>query len=368
MSNTIQGLPNIATNQPRTVLIAMLQANTGGAAFQSLVNKNRLSLIEQAIVMAADERKKQNCQFGIFLAPEYLLSHQNSMKPIDLVGQGKFVGRGITEQQKEDNLKKFTDLSLDYKDFILIPGTMAWLKPFDRAAGIKRHQSPAKTESRQKKALDNLGFAQGEAEDRGYPGYVGGNADHFNARSVPTFKQKEKLIQNFAVTPDILILRNSLYFIVNGRVEHKYNKIADYHEVLNMEDQKSIFVPGDLDRQSIELLGKEMGFEICLDHAYDTLGFNSIKIDRQPIDMHFVLSASVGLNHTLLKDGGLYMHSSSDPDETRVGKMVNGNMTRIGEIAMSPQPILRRFPSGETVYMRYFKTDVVMERLPGQAA
>jgi hypothetical protein len=253
---------------------------------------------------------------------------------------GKYYARGITEQQKEENIEYIKTLSVTYNNLLLIPGTMAWLKPFDRETGIARHTSAEKAtrkpgerlRPRDIKARRAVMNAANAAEEQGdstkLAGFVGG-AD-YGGRPVPQTLEKIAKIKNNQ-TENIQILRNSLYVIWNNAVLHKYNKVADYHEVLDMAAQPSVFVPGDLDRQTKKLFGKNFGFEICLDHAYNVLGFGEDRRLTDVVDIHVVLSASVEYENTEVSEGGLYIHASSDKDETGVWKIKNNKLMTIAE-------------------------------------
>jgi predicted amidohydrolase len=353
-----------AITGPRKVLIGALQADTGGASFQAMVNDERIVVVSEAIVSLAVQLDSSKCDFGIFVAPEYLFTHENAKQKIVLGPSGKYHSRGITEEQKEKNLEDLKSLSVLYKKIIIIAGTMAWIKPFDRNAGIDRHKPNEKDQrdpgrvlvDRRQKALDDLHDADAAALVKGYSSFTGGRAFH---HSVPKSPLKESRISSDR-TP--YMLRNSLYVIANGEVLHKYNKIADFHEVLNRSEQKAVFVPGDAVRQTADLFGKEFGFEICLDHAYDTLGFGNQMRIGVPVDIHILLSASVDTERARMKDDGLFIHASSDSLQTCVFKKTGGNPpVQINE-SIPLRDVLR---TTTAISMRYFETQISMTRLPG---
>jgi predicted amidohydrolase len=346
----------------RKLIVGLLQADTSDARYQTLVNTDRLDLIKDSIEKFANRAK--GFDLGIFAAPEYLLSNQNSNQPVSLAGGGKYYARGITEQQKEDNIEYIKKLSATYKNLLLIPGTMAWLKPFDREAGIARHTSAEKTKRKtgerlqprdlkaRRAALNAANAAEEQGESTKAAGFRGG-AD-YGGRTVPRTMEKITQIKNNQ-TENTNILRNSLYVIWNNAVLHKYNKVADYHEVLDMAAQPSVFVPGDMDRQTKKLFGKNFGFEICLDHAFNVLGFGENRRLTDVVDIHVVLSASVDYENTEVSEGGLYIHASSDKDETGVWKMDKNTLMTIGENKTN-RDIVRAGCN-----MRYFETEVDMD-------
>lgn len=344
------------------LIVGLLQADTSDASYQTLVNTDRLELIKASIEKLANRAK--GFDLGIFAAPEYLLSNQNSNQPVGLAGGGKYYARGITEQQKEDNVEYIKRLSGTYKNLLLIPGTMAWLKPFDREAGIARHTSAEKATRkpgerlwpRDLKATQAVLKAAKVATDHGAPtegtGFIGPAA--YGGRPVPFAPEKiAKIRRNQA--ENIQILRNSLYVIWNNAVLHKYNKVADYHEVLDMAAQPSVFVPGDLDRQTKKLFGKNFGFEICLDHAYNVLGFGKDRRLTDVVDIHVVLSASIDFEDTEVSEGGLYIHASSDKDETGVWKMKKNKLITIDENKTTRDDLRTGCK------MRYFETELDMD-------
>jgi predicted amidohydrolase len=360
------GLParrdrRMGTSHMAKLLIGLLQADTGGATFQALVNTDRLALVKESIEKLAARAKSVDC--GLFAAPEYLFSNENSNQPIGLAGSGKYYARGITEQQKEDNVEALRKLSDTHKTLIIIPGTMAWLKPFDREKGIARHQSAEKAlrhpggklRDRTFKARRAVMAAANDAGQQGYKATAGyrGGAD-YGGRTVPRTTEKINMIKENALK-DIKILRNSLNVIWNSQVLHKYNKVADYHEVLDMASQPSVFVPGDMARQTRKLFNRNFGFEICLDHAYNMLGFGKPKRLTDVLDIHVVLSASVEYDNTDLSEGGLFIHASSDKSETGVW-MIKGN-----KLLTIDEDKTRRDEMGNGCRMRYFETEAAID-------
>ena len=362
------------------VMVGILQAPTQGAQFQSLDNETRLQLAIQAVgklyARAFDQNDRHD--LGIFAAPEYFFSRKNANQPVQQAGGGKYYSRGIDENDKEENLETFKELTAKLTHptgkLLLIPGTMAWLKPFDREKGIARHRSAEKARRNPGRSLVDRGAKaeydlQHAAQKRGkqiyrshthHPandmryaqwggqtGFVGGNG--YGNRPVPWTQQKLDLIDQ--QQDQIQILRNSLYVISGGQVLHKYNKVADYHEVLDMDDQPSVFVPGDMERQTKELFGKRFGFEICLDHDLDMLGFGRAKPLKELMDFHILLSASVPTSRAHLKEGGLFIHASSDESQSRVARVVNGRWVDVGQDAGISDIV------GSDCTMRYFKTE-----------
>jgi len=362
------------------VMVGILQAPTHGAQFQSLDNETRLQMAIQAVgkLYARAFDQKDRHDLGIFVAPEYFFSRKNANQPVQQAGGGKYYSRGIDENDKEENLETFKELTAKLTHptgkLLLIPGTMAWLKPFDREKGIARHRAAEKAKRNPGKPLldrgtkaeydlDHAALKRGKQIHRGHTqhpandmryakwgaetGFVGGNA--YGNRPVPKTEQKRDLINNHQ--DQVQILRNSLYVIAGGEVLHKYNKVADYHEVLDMDDQPSVFVPGDLERQIKELFGKRFGFEICLDHDLNMLGFGRAKPLKEQIDFHILLSASVPAKQTHLKDGGLFIHASSNKNESRVVRHQNGQMVTVTEDTAISDIV------GTDCTMRYFKTE-----------
>jgi hypothetical protein len=362
------------------LMVGILQAPTHKAKFQSFDNETRLKLAIQAVgklyARAFDQTNRHD--LGIFVAPEYFFSRKNANQPVQQAGGGKYYSRGIDENDKEENLETFKELTAKLTHptgkLLLIPGTMAWLKPFDREKGIARHRAAEKEKRSPGKALPDRGakaahdldyaaLKRGRQIYRGHThhpandmryaqwgaetGFVGGNA--YGNRPVPKTDAKRDLITNRQ--DQVQILRNSLYVISGGQVLHKYNKVADYHEVLDMDDQPSVFVPGDMERQTKELFGKRFGFEICLDHDLDILGFGRGKPIKEAVDFQILLSAKVDTKQAYLKDGGIFIHASSDKHQTGVLRKLNGQMDWVGE-ATDLNDIL----DGDCT-MRYFRTE-----------
>lgn len=335
-----------------TLIIGLLQVDTQSASYQTRVNTDRIALITTAVKKLAE--RARNFDLGIFAAPEYLLTHQNANQPIGLGVGGAYFARGITEQTKEDNLTALKDLSEVHPKLLLIPGTMAWLKPFDRELGIERHKAeykrPGKTiQSR----TDKADRANKKAHDHGM-GRFGGDISGGSPAYSYSFDQKKAFIKNAKADKTINILRNTLYVLWNDDIHHKYNKIADFEEVKNMTDQPSVFVPGDFSRQTKEIFGKNFGFEICLDHVAQLYKFKQDGSAADRLDMHIVLSASAAYNKTKLTEGGLFIHASSDPNLTGVKRM---DATKRHNVA---ENLATRDVLDADCTMRYFETETDM--------
>ena len=365
----MSGLMGGGANAPRKVLIGILQADTGGAFFQVKVNDERIGLVTRAITKLAERTREAKCDFGIFLAPEYLFSNKNSGQPIGLANSGKYYARGISEDQKERNLKNLLIRSKLHPNLILVPGTMAWLKPFDREKGINRHKSVTKLRNNpgqvphDRRGNAKLDLKSALQASKNHPltpmggrGMVGGAGD-YGGRSVPNLQQKYDATKNADN-----ILRNSLYFIYRGEIKHKYNKVADYYEDLNWKEQHSVFVPGDAGRQTSMFYGKQLGFEICLDHAYDMLGFGNPTPFAGFVDIHVVLSAAVGNERARVNEGGLFIHASSDYSQTGVQQRKLGAFNLVNE-SVNLRDMLEKSALDE-IFMRYFETEIAIPSLP----
>jgi hypothetical protein len=336
-------------------MVGLLQVDTQSASYQTRVNTDRIALVTAAVERLA--ARAQTFDLGIFAAPEYLLTNQNANQPIGLGSGGGYFARGITEQTKEDNLTALKDLSEVHPKLLLIPGTMAWLKPFDRELGIERHKTEYKEARHPGKPVlnrpDKAFTANLKAKDHGMNRLgiemVGGKPEFKY-----TFAQKKLMIVQSGTDKTINILRNSLYVIWNDEIWHKYNKIADYEEVKNATDQPSVFIPGDFARKTKELFGKNFGFEICLDHVAQLYKYNRDGSQADRLDMHILLSASAHYNKTKLTQGGLFIHASSDATLTGVKRMGATNRHNIAE-NLAIRDVL-----DADCTMRYFETETDM--------
>jgi hypothetical protein len=79
-------------------------------------------------------KKPLEYPFGLFVAPEYLLA-----APSPTGSHGIGTQRHMSEAEKEQRLQMLQEISRPCKGMIMIPGTIAWQKPFIRTGAKQFH-------------------------------------------------------------------------------------------------------------------------------------------------------------------------------------------------------------------------------------
>ncbi|OEZ63805.1 hypothetical protein [Duganella sp. HH105] len=270
---------------------------------------------------------------GVFVAPEYMFAHQ--------IGRGDHnTGdrRHISEADKSVLLGELTALSTAYPRLLLIPGTIAWRKTFDRV-GAKQTSTKTglpKAVSRQDKAVaalqtyaNHMQFAMDERL-AGRRRSLGGTA-----HNAPTTAEK---VAEVTAAAAIYMARNTAYVLLNGAVVLKYNKRGDYHEVVQA-DHATIHIPGSqMGRFEVQPVQSVLqpgvpqprpitfGLEVCLDHACGTARRDLAAHAGGEVDIHIVSSAlvSIGNERLVCKPGGYLIHACSHRPWSKVMRKNGG--------------------------------------------
>lgn len=297
--------------------------------------KEAVGKADEAVMRIARETGASlgDTPLGVFVAPEYMFAH-----PIGRRDHNTGDRRHINEAEKSALLVELKALSTAYPRLLLIPGTIAWRKTFDRA-GAKQNSTTTgmpKLISRRDKAVAALGTYATDmrltVDDQlaGRRTSLGGTA--YNA---PTTTEKVAEVRAAAAT---YMARNTAYVLLNGAVVLKYNKRGDYHEVVQA-GHDTIHIPGSqMGRfqvqpvQSVPQPGVQtprpitFGLEICLDHAYETAKRDFAAHGAGEVDLHIVSSAMVSIDNARLvcKPGGYLIHACSHRPWSKVMRKNGG--------------------------------------------
>ncbi|NYZ14273.1 hypothetical protein HL658_17085 [Azospirillum sp. RWY-5-1] len=307
---------------------------------------------------------------GIFVAPEYFLSHRfgDHFNPTN----NTVIERTISYDEKEAFVQTLRGVSRDNPGVLLIPGTIAWKKTFERqdSQNFKRdprtHQRtlvPKDSLTDRRVRLGNeldyfinldgghqfMRQARERFEDRSRP-VTGGGTSSTVGMHVPSVAAKRDLVSGkttvlvtdpstgtlrgiVAPQPVPYYMRNTAYVFLDNEVLYKYHKKGDFFESINTTDHvfvpsmKSPVVPIAVDNTN----NLRFGFEICLDHNIGMLGGFISKQALNTPHVHVVCSAAVQNNtakmHTV--DGGFFIHASSYQPYTVVYGKRGGTMVQM---------------------------------------
>jgi hypothetical protein len=306
---------------------------------------------------------------GIFAAPEYSFQKPNALgyNGVD----ARYYGHSLKQEQKEHAVAKLQELSRDFPTILMVPGTVAWKKPLDRAGTEARKRDPLtgqrtgplKTLGRREKAIAQMDryAPSGRAITTYYTinitpavkdaikAYLTDEGYDDSDGNVDIIKDDPKAfrdaLDDYYAEPDrdtllglfdkipgqakkkkrlataTSMMRNTAFVLLDGRVRFKYNKVGDYHEAIG-DHGDTVFVNGDMVGLGT-IHGIRFGFEICLDHALGTL---SQLIKQTPggtrPDVHIVVSDKVSNVNKNMKprEGGYFLHASTDDAATGVYK------------------------------------------------
>lgn len=122
-------------------------------------------------------------------------------------------------------------------------------------------------------------------------------------------------------------MRNTTVVLLNGRAIFRYDKRSNHQETLNSPPH-TMFMRGESPGVGA-IEGMKIGFEICKDHAVDSLPQLIRNDARNGLDLHIVVSDYVrnriGQDH-LLVEGGYKIHASTKSEVNGVWRKKNGNL------------------------------------------
>jgi len=254
---------------------------------------------------------------GLFIAPEYLFA-----KPASAGGHSYGTPRHLEEGEKESLLQHLLALSRQMPGLLIIAGTVAWRKPFERSGGKLMHSKGPnigqnKTVTRYTKAHTAISRYATE--------FMGGRTNRplsGDFDSTSALSSADKTMQIISADYDASgvdsLAKNTAYVLLDGTQRFKYNKRNDFHEVLGGEPGvRTVYVPGmfdgrfDIQTDDVPPRTIQFGLEICLDHAAGTLQ-RSVQQSGQ-VDVHLITSAWVQPvpGSSVIKSTGYLVHASS---------------------------------------------------------
>jgi hypothetical protein len=276
---------------------------------------------------------------AVFLAPEYCFARSLP----NLQGDHTF---GSKRQMEEDYVKEklrpvFGALSKNFKNALIVPGTVAWRKSIMPADGGKHGTRQdaadyriAKYSQRIQNSADVNMFYQGPT-GHNFPFTQGTTVfpDAFKRPDdtrpgVPTIGDKATWLQTAHY-----IAKNTAHCYYNGDCVYKYDKIGDFYEVSEATTD-TVVVPNRGSNVSgatvgagrFRLAGFDYGISVCYDQSLAMQNTGSVNVleplqkTAGAVDCHLLLSAhitpQVAAAH--LTPGGYLLSCSSDDTCNRV--------------------------------------------------
>jgi hypothetical protein len=318
----------------------------------------RLNDLKQAVQLTDDKMRAQNYDSdgfikAIFAAPEYLFAR----KAAGAQWNGSAWEQGLrsySQTLRDQVFLQLEALSKRYPRILIIPGTITWLPTvtekqlnklaraymyylIQAAAQIGIHYDANfwvaavrkffKISSKDFAALSNeqiqnlLSRTSGKLLRYGQIGVD----QRIAAPELPAMLAETAFSKTAAV-----IMRNTMYVMLNGKKAYKYDKHANYGEcavgLLNDEwrienpihPANVVFRPG-IGSGTTVIEGIRFGFEVCMDHGLGTLS-SLYRPGRDLPDIHVIVSDYVDFddNNAVVRNGGYVIHASTHPDENAV--------------------------------------------------
>lgn len=300
-------------------------------AVQSMTLQARIDAFKNAVGAAygrvKELRDTRQKPWGIFVAPEYLFAHPARGGHHELGEK-----RHLLEPEKINLLAMIQHVSVSCPGLIIVPGTVAWQKPLLRPADKRIHTKghnagQEKLISRNVKAMFAVTSYATQHNAGRMDVSLSGDLYIDQDISVAAIKGHQKIDVlrrhlRSAGQEDLQMARNTAYVFYDGALLLKYNKHADFHEVLNSANV--VYIPGAhpgvfyVRTEGQEII--KFGIEVCLDHAVGVLETTVLGGGR--VDVHIVVSAWVDPNRysRTVKPGGCMIHASSN---VRLPKVYN---------------------------------------------
>jgi predicted amidohydrolase len=311
----------------RRVIVALFKADTQSC--QNLTIQQRMTAMKKAIDALKvyvdkqepleDNEHRIRC---IFLAPEYMFANK-----IDNKDHGQGDRRQIEAADNHTLRNFFAEISANFKNALIIPGSVAWRKPLKADGDPDRMKQKALTKGmtledyqdkyrrdKYKKALFgaiDVIYTQKELSGSDWWNNLVSPLDYANGRPVYSYGQKW-----YQLDTATYIAKNTAHCYYNGRCIAKYNKIGDYHEVLHGTD--TVHIPNPLAGR-FDCGGMRFGVSICYDQSLSRMGnggpWKGLQYTADPVDFHILLSAHIPPatgSANLLDEGFLLSCSSSD--------------------------------------------------------
>ncbi|MEQ9371386.1 MAG: hypothetical protein RIG63_20520 [Coleofasciculus chthonoplastes F3-SA18-01] len=293
------------------------------------------------VVQNAPHLKWNDAFNAIIVLPEYYFSRTR---------QHSYQRKAMGEEAKDIVLQQLLQYSRYFPKILLLPGTIAFKKSLVRPPNktIQQSTRQRKSQSRLQKASSYLLSSPDDTKiTSNYP---------FGSPYSPassTLTPREKLQRLDQLGENAYIYKNQACVIQNGQILFKYNKRKDYFETYGSSNE--IHAP-DVNRSASKTIhGIDFGLEICFDHAQRSLVEDITYENRmaqhlaahgyapQPTmtstpQIHIVVSDWASNSASPVREGGFFIHASSNNTQTCVklkkhGTLVDHEPGRLAKIA-----------------------------------
>lgn len=333
------------------------------------INRLRAALKTTAAKIAAKNYESSGLIKGIFVAPEYFFAEKWAGLKLQ---NGKRSSRPISQATHDSLLTKLVQISRAYPRILIVPGTVAWKKPFDfneMLARVKyyegraKHQKPLEGEALMRGLRSE--YHRSQLDQTLVDAYTRYQYEASKGHPMPTSVLSDQELEQIRTNDPVLFgamtatvnarydslgsaaadavqrlstmstiryaMQNTAYAFLNGNVVFTYAKQGNFHE--EADDPGLVFLPGAKSGVQ-EIEGIRFGFEVCLDHNIGTLS-RQLRNNRQ-VDVQVVASDYVGFDpaHAVVREGGFFIHGSTNPALNGVWQISNHKPTKSPSLGM----------------------------------
>ncbi len=290
--------------------------------------------------------------FYTFVAPEFLFTKSRTL-------------HFYTEAEKETIRGHLLQLSQQFPNVLIIPGTVAWTKALDRPRTTEQSQERERFERRSQKLDTKRDFSK-------YLGKYSANLDTTTKNRVlqgvidDAKKHQREMLKTFQARlqqsdPTLRIARNTAFILWGGSIYKTYHKRFEAVTLAGVSDEmtdqddyrNTIFIPGDRPA-TFSVDGLRVGVEICADNAHSAL--NTV---TSGLHLQIVVSAftTVDQDALALGQGGILIQADSrDPAVARAlvyTKISREGAQRVTEVAPYYSQLTDKMDYGDIAYHDY---------------
>ncbi|RKH17702.1 hypothetical protein D7X74_11540 [Corallococcus sp. CA047B] len=236
----------------------------------------------------------RNAEVGLVVAPEYFFRDPN---------QNDLKNYHVSRDEKTRIQDSLLDVSRDFPNVVLAPGTVAWKQPTsDRPRFVSE--------------VALKGSSQGYFDHS-----VGMTALNKSvSMSLTALTQSGNPLFALGPPPVSHLLYNTLYLYHDGHY-WGLDKQGDFHE--SSSDKVLVYEHGAM-LQELRVNGYRLrfGLEICLDHVNGRLAQHLQGTGEGPVDLHVIMSdfAFNKAQHFCARDGGAVVHASTKERAVEISK------------------------------------------------
>jgi hypothetical protein len=316
------------------VVVALFNIDTQKSQYMSA--DQRVREVSKAVEHAREYTDSQGTFWtdpshlrAIFLAPEYCFARSLPNQKAD---HGFGDQRQIDEDYVKNNLRPvFANLSLGFKNALIVPGTVAWRKSIIPATDGKHGTVQQAAKYRIDKYTQRLQHSVDvNVNYKDNPRYTQNSTvfpDDFKRPDDPRTSVNTAGDKIAQLQKAHYIAKNTAHCYYNGDEVYKYNKIGDFYEITDPLTANAVHVPNrstvsgtEVSAGRFSVAGISFGISICYDQSLSVQD-RSVEVKSTmplqwtagPVLFHILLSARIDpiAQAANLHDNGYLLSCSS---------------------------------------------------------